>query len=91
MLPHRLSTEGFLYTWTVVHVPSALGHKPPYAYGYINLPADGTRIFAPLVADSETVWKPSLSVSLIFVESPARETPGVLSYAFTPTRRVDDV
>lgn len=81
-----MSTQGFLYTWTVVHVPSALGHQPPYAYGYVDLPADGTRIFAPLETGTDTAWEPGLPVSLTFAEVAASEMPGVLGYAFRPER-----
>jgi len=80
--PHRLSEHGTIYTCTVVHVRSALGHRPPYAYGYVDLPADGTRIFAPLDGDPDTPWAPGMAVSLVFGEVVASAMPGVLGYAF---------
>jgi uncharacterized OB-fold protein len=89
--PYRLSPNGIVYTWTVVHVRSALGHQPPYAYGYVDLPDDGTRIFAPLAGGAETVWRCGLPVSLTFAEVQADAMHGILGYAFMPEGISGDV
>jgi uncharacterized OB-fold protein len=88
---YLLSGKGRVYAATIVHVPSALGHKPPYAYGYVDLPADKTRIFAPLIGEDDTGWEPGQAVELVFCEIPAEKMQGVLGYAFTQALRGDDV
>lgn len=90
METYTLSREGRIYAATTVHIPSALGHPPPYAYGYVDLPADGTRLFAPLTGDARSTWKAGQAVTLTFREVPASKLPGMLGYAFTPQSRGDD-
>jgi len=87
---YPLTGEGRIYTATRVYVPSALGHQPPYAYGYVDLPTDGARIFAPLMGDEHANWEPGRAVKLGFYEVPASKMPGMLGYAFTPCPRGDD-
>ncbi|UCE30512.1 MAG: OB-fold domain-containing protein [Burkholderiales bacterium] len=79
---HRLSTHGRVYASTVIHVSSALGHAPPYAYGYVDLPEDGTRIFAPFVGADLHAFQPGVKVTLAFDEIPATALPDTLGYAF---------
>lgn len=42
----ELSTEGALFTWSTVRMPSA-NFDPPYTVGYVRLP-EGVLVFAPL-------------------------------------------
>lgn len=88
---HRLSTRGVVYTSTVVHVRSALGHRAPFAYGYVDLPDDATRIFAPFVIEAGRDLKPGSAVVLTFAEIDAEAMPGVLGYAFAPATGDADV
>lgn len=86
--PHRLSTQGVVHASTVARVPSALGHAAPYAYGYVDLPADGTRIFAPFSGAPVESFVPGLKVRLTFGEIAAAAMPGVLGYSFEPDAQV---
>ena len=88
--PYVLSCHGQVYAATTVNVPSTLGHQPPYSYGYVDLPADNTRIFAPLLGDEGTRWEPGQPVKLTFREIPADKMRGVLGYAFAQIRESDD-
>lgn len=87
MVQHRLSALGVVHASTVVRVPSALGHVAPYAYGYVDLPEDGTRIFAPFSGAALTAFAPGVKVRLTFGEIPASSMQGMLGYSFVPTVR----
>lgn len=84
LAPHRLSTRGIVHASTVVRVPSSLGHKPPYAYGYVDLPGDGTRIFAPFSGADVNAFPPGRRVRLAVGEIPAASMAGILGYSFVP-------
>lgn len=84
MLTHRLCAHGVVHASTVVHVPSALGHTAPYAYGYVDLSTDATRIFAPFSGAPLHVFVPGLKVRLALGQIPAASLAGVLGYSFTP-------
>lgn len=47
----QLSKKGVLVSFTTSHV-GPQGFKPPYAYGWVDLPEDGIRIFS-LLTDCE--------------------------------------
>jgi len=84
LVPHRLSAHGVVHASTVARVPSAMGHAPPYAYGYVDLPDDATRIFAPF-SGAEAAWfQPGARVRVAFGEIPAAAMRGVLGYWFVP-------
>lgn len=42
----ELDRFGIIYACTLVHIPSPSGIKAPYAYGYVDIPADKIRVFA---------------------------------------------
>ena len=84
LVPHRMSTQGVVHASTVARVPSALGHVAPYAYGYVDLPADGTRIFAPLSGAEITSFAPGVQVRVVFGEIAAAAMSGMQGYSFTP-------
>jgi len=84
LVPHRLSPQGVVHASTVARVTSALGHAAPYAYGYVDLPADGTRIFAPFSGAPVGSFVPGLRVRLVFGEIAAAAMPGILGYSFEP-------
>lgn len=79
---HVLSRRGVIYAATRIHLPSALGHPPPYAYGYVELPDDGARVFAPLVGAPDHEWTVGEPVELVFIENPATAMKGTLAYGF---------
>ncbi len=81
---HRLSAQGVIHASTVVRVPSSLGHAAPYAYGYVDLPQDSTRIFAPLSGAPLTAFAPGTRVRLSLGVIAASALPGVLGYSFAP-------
>ncbi|MCZ4291664.1 Zn-ribbon domain-containing OB-fold protein [Hoeflea alexandrii] len=85
---HVLSTKGEIYSATVVHVPSGLGHAAPYAYGYVDLPADDARIFAPLFGLEGQAWRPGQKVKLVFAKIDAKALPDLLGYGFAPEEEV---
>lgn len=79
---YPLSTDGVVHASTVVHVASLVGHRPPYAYGYVDLPADDTRIFAPFSGANPERFAPGVAVRVAFGEIPASGMAGVLGYSF---------
>jgi uncharacterized OB-fold protein len=42
----RLNSRGIIYSSTVVRIPSPVGIKPPYAYGYVDILTDNIRVYA---------------------------------------------
>lgn len=81
---HVLDSHGIIHASTVVRVQSALGHTPPYAYGYVDLPKEGLRIFAPFSGAPVEAFAPGLKVRLAIGEVPATSLKGVLGYSFVP-------
>lgn len=79
---HLLSGDGVVYAATTIRLPSALGHPAPYSYGYVDLPAEDTRIFAPLVGEKGQTVSVGDAVRLVFFEIPAKAIPGTLGYGF---------
>jgi uncharacterized OB-fold protein len=41
----ELDRFGIIYACTLVHITSPSGIKAPYAYGYVDIPADKIRVF----------------------------------------------
>lgn len=82
--PHVLSGKGRLHAWTVARVPSSLGHPAPRTYGYVDLPEDGTRIFAPLAGASRDAWMAGMRLRVAFGDMRATGLPGVWGYSFEP-------
>ena len=82
LVPHRMSSQGVIHASTVARVPSAMGHAAPYAYGYVDLPTDGVRIFAPFSGAPVESFVPGLKVRLALGEIPAESLQGVLGYSF---------
>jgi uncharacterized OB-fold protein len=54
LLPRR----GVVYASTVVQVPSPVGIKPPYAYGYVDIAANRIRVFALFTGETLTRLSP---------------------------------
>lgn len=82
VVPHDLARQGVIYAATQVFVPSALGHFAPYWYGYVDIPEDGTRVFAPLFGEKGATWRKGRGVSLVFREIDATEMRGVIGYGY---------
>lgn len=79
-----LARCGVVYASTVVRVPSSLGHQPPYAYGYVDLPEDGLRLIARFAGAAAESFVPGTRVELAF-EAVARDEAGPLAaWVFRP-------
>lgn len=79
-----LARRGVVYASTVVRVPSSLGHRPPYAYGYVDLPEDHLRLIARFAGAPPESFAPGTAVELAF-EAVARDEAGPLSaWVFHP-------
>ncbi|MCX5814830.1 MAG: OB-fold domain-containing protein [Proteobacteria bacterium] len=61
----KLDTRGIIYSTTVVTVPSPAGIKPPYAYGYVDLPANNVRVFALFAGADPRTFVPGQEVDLV--------------------------
>lgn len=59
-----IDSQGVIYSSTVVSVPNPAGIKPPYAYGYVDLPADTLRIHALLEGTDPRAIAPGTKVEL---------------------------
>jgi uncharacterized OB-fold protein len=79
-----LPTHGVVHASTVSHVRSAVGHEPPYAYGYVSLDGDRLRIFAPFEGDDPNWFQPGRHVQLHIGRIRAANLPAALGYSFIP-------
>ncbi len=81
----RLDTKGTIYCSTVVNVPSPVGIKPPYAYGYVNIAASDIRVFSLFTGAPAETFRPGQQVELV-LEPVAVNKKGqqVVGYKFKP-------
>jgi hypothetical protein len=60
-----LDRRGVIYASTVVHIDSPAGIKAPYAYGYVDLPANQLRVFALFTGADPTAFAPGQEVEMV--------------------------
>jgi uncharacterized OB-fold protein len=60
-----LDRQGIIYASTVIYIPSPVGIKAPYAYGYVEIPANQVRIFALFTGDDPFSFTPGQEVELV--------------------------
>jgi uncharacterized OB-fold protein len=84
MNDHPLDRYGVVHACTTVRVPSAAGHKPPYACGYVELAADSLRVYALFSGGSPEVFVPGLEVELSVAPARIGALGEVLAYTFVP-------
>lgn len=65
MKAKTFDNRGIVYCSTVVRVPSPVGIKPPYAYGYVDIPADDIRVFALFTGSDPELFAPGQEVELV--------------------------
>lgn len=85
LVDSTLGCRGTIYACTVVRVPSPVGIEPPYAYGYVDIPKDGVRVFALFTGASPESFAPGQEVELV-LEPVRRDDQGrdVIGYKFRP-------
>lgn len=80
-----LDTRGVVYASTVVRVPSPIGIRPPYAYGYVDIPANHIRIFAPFTGADPDSFVPGQEVQLVLEKVSINKLgQEVIGYKFKP-------
>ena len=81
----ELETQGVVYASTVVRVSSPTGIKAPYAYGYVDLPANQLRVFALFTGADPGSFVPGRKVEVV-LEPIGKDTEGntVIGYKFKP-------
>lgn len=82
MLERPLSRRGVVYASTVVRVPSSLGHQPPYAYGYVDLPEDKLRVMSRFTGSQPELFIPGTAVEITFETVPNEQFGAMLAWAF---------
>ena len=82
----KLDGRGRVYASTVVSVPSPVGLKPPYAYGYIDLDGAALRVFGLFAKADAQGLQPGTPVRLVTeaLYSTASGQP-LVAYKFTRT------
>jgi uncharacterized OB-fold protein len=82
---HELSTEGTIYSYTVIHYPHPLGFPVPYAYGLVDLPEDKVRV-AAMFTERENL-KIGMKVKLVLDKlSSSPDGKEVIGFKFQPVR-----
>jgi uncharacterized OB-fold protein len=61
----KLDRRGIIYACTVIHIPSPVDIKAPYAYGYVEIPANQVRVFALFTGDDPFLFTPGQEVELV--------------------------
>jgi len=61
----KLDGHGRIYASTVVRVPSPVGLKPPYAYGYVDLDSVPLRVFGLFAKADAQGLQPGTPVRLV--------------------------
>jgi len=81
----ELDSQGVIYASTVVRVSSPAGIKAPYAYGYVDLPANQLRVFALFSGADPGSFVPGRKVEVV-LEPISKDTDGntVIGYKFKP-------
>jgi uncharacterized OB-fold protein len=81
----ELDGQGVIYASTVVRVSSPAGIKAPYAYGYVDLPANQLRVFALFTGADPGSFVPGRKVEVV-LEPIGKDTEGnmVIGYKFRP-------
>ena len=81
--PIRLSRNGTLYTYTIVHMPSD-HFPPPYAVGWIDMP-EGLKIFSQIRGWKECPLKTGMDMDLRFEKLWDEEEQEIIGYVFRPS------
>lgn len=84
MSDHPLDRYGVVHASTTVRVPSAAGHAPPYACGYVDLVADRIRVYALFGGDQPEAFAPGRKVQLLIAPARIGALGEVLAYTFVP-------
>lgn len=80
-----LDNRGIIYAFTIVHVPSPVGIKAPYAYGYVEIPKNQIRLLALFTGSDPSSFSVGQEVELVV--EPVRENnqgKQVIAYKFKP-------
>jgi uncharacterized protein len=81
----RLAREAIIYAATVVYIDSPAGIKAPYAIGYVDIPANGMRVFALFSGQNPAWFKAGQHVELVLEEvASRREQKKVIGYKYRP-------
>jgi uncharacterized OB-fold protein len=81
----KLDTRGIIYSSTVVSIPSPVGIKPPYAYGYVDIPANGIRVFALFTGADPRSFRPGQEVELVLEQVMVnKQGEKIIGYKFKP-------
>lgn len=81
----RLDRFGVVYASTVVHIPSPAGIRAPYAYGYVDIPADNVRVFGLFTGADPFSFHAGQRVEMVL--EPLKENEKgqkVIGYKFKP-------
>jgi len=80
-----LDRKGVIYAVTVVHLSSPSGIKAPYAYGYVDIPADKIRVPALFTGDQPDSFHAGMEVELV-LETIRTDSAGkhIIGYKFKP-------
>jgi uncharacterized OB-fold protein len=82
-----LDNRGVIYSATVVRVPSPVGIRPPYAYGYVDIPANKIRVFAPLTGADPDSFAAGQEVELVLEPVTVNKLgQKVIGYKFRPVK-----
>ena len=80
-----LDGSGVIYAVTVVHISAPSGIKAPYAYGYVDIPANKIRIFSLFTGDDPSAFHAGMPVELV-LETLKTDSRGrrIIGYKFKP-------
>jgi uncharacterized OB-fold protein len=80
-----LDRRGVIYAVTVVRISSPSGIEAPYAYGYVDIPANSVRVFALFTGAAPAAFQAGMPVELVL--EPLRADSGgqqIIGHKFKP-------
>jgi uncharacterized OB-fold protein len=81
----KIERQGIIYASTVVRIDSPAGIKAPYAYGYVDLPANQLRVFALFTGADPTTFAPGQEVEMVLEPlGTDRDGKKIVAHKFRP-------
>jgi len=83
----ELDRFGIIYACTLVHIPSPSGIKAPYAYGYVDIPADNIRVFGLFTGADPVSFHAGQKVELVLEPIKTnKQGQEVIAHKFKPVQ-----
>jgi uncharacterized OB-fold protein len=87
MADYELSTQGKIYSYTVVHYQGLLGIKSPYAYGFVDLPQDNVRVLSIFTECENLEINMDVELTIENLYKDSDDGKEIIGYKFRPLKK----